>query len=210
MKVRRLFLATIFLVLLFGCSTAQPKPAADAEAKAPARESVFKTADEFDADDVAAIHAMRDQWLDAFGAGNPSPIAFMFENDAVFRLPDHLTSNPSDLFSRFTATLTFDENSRFVTDGGDPRRMTKLPWVSYYSNYKLKLTPKAGDEGVETSGQFMTRFHRQPDSSLKVARGPRVGERAPDFTLKAMKSEETIHLASLLGKPTVLIFGSYT
>jgi hypothetical protein len=35
-----------------------------------------------------------------------------------------------DLFKPFSAKLTFDEKSeQFVTDGGDPRKMTKLHWV---------------------------------------------------------------------------------
>ncbi|MEK7467159.1 MAG: hypothetical protein AAB074_07085 [Planctomycetota bacterium] len=40
--------------------------------------------------------------------------------------------------------------------------------------------------------------------------GPLVGDKAPAFTLKLLGSEETLRLRDLRGKPTVLIFGSYT
>jgi hypothetical protein len=39
----------------------------------------------------------------------------------------------------------------------------------------------------------------------------KVGDRAPDFTLKQLNSDKTFTLSSNFGKrPTVLIFGSYT
>jgi ketosteroid isomerase-like protein len=169
----------------------------------------FKTADQFDRGDVAAIRAARNQWASAFASGNPKPVEFIFTNDAVFNLPVKLSA--SQLFERYRANLVFDEKSeQFVTDGGDPRKMSKLPWVSYYSAYRLTLTPKAGGKSLETNGRLMTRFHRQPDGSLKIIRGPSVGERAPDITLNRMKGGGKVQLASLRGKPTVLIFGSYT
>lgn len=175
----------------------------------PATRDTFRTADQFDRADVAGMRAARDQWIAAFAIGNPKPVEFMFTNDAVFNMPVSLSA--ADLFSRYQAKLVFDERSeQFVTDGGDPRKMSKLPWVSYYSAYKLTLTPKAGGKPVESSGRFMTRFHRQPNGSLKVIQGPSVGGRAPDFTLNLMKGGGKVPLASLRGKPTILIFGSFT
>ena len=71
--------------------------------------------------------------------------------------------------------------------------------------------PKAVGEAIENRGRFMTRFHRQPDASLKVIRGPSVGDPAPQFTLNNMKSGAEVQLADLFGqKPSVLVFGSYT
>jgi hypothetical protein len=41
--------------------------------------------------------------------------------------------------------------------------------------------------------------------------GPKVGEEAPDFTLKTLDGEGEVTLSSFRGKkPVVLIFGSYT
>ncbi|KAF0243133.1 MAG: hypothetical protein FD180_3563 [Planctomycetota bacterium] len=40
--------------------------------------------------------------------------------------------------------------------------------------------------------------------------GPLVGEKAPAFTLNLLDSEKSLRLRDLRGKPTVLIFGSYT
>jgi len=182
------------------------------------RETPFKTAKEFDAVDVAAIRKARDQWISAFNSGNAVPVEFMFTSDAVFSLPVHASlpagdslASAREVFARFNARLAFDEPSeQFVTDGGDPRKISKLPWVSYYAAYTLTLTPKSGGDVIRSRGQFMTRFHRQRDGSLKVIRGPRVGDRASEFTLNFMKRDGKVQLSSLRGKPTVLIFGSYT
>ena len=40
--------------------------------------------------------------------------------------------------------------------------------------------------------------------------GPSVGDAAPAFKLTVLKSDKILRLKSLRGKPTVLIFGSYT
>jgi ketosteroid isomerase-like protein len=184
----------------------------------PVRESTFKTAKEFDAADVAAIRKMRDQWVASYAAGNATPVEFMFTSDAVFALPAHPSlagkepaPSARQVFDQFAAKLAFEEESeRFVTDGGDPRKMKKLPWVSYYASYTLTLTPNTGGGAIQSRGQFMTRFHRQADGSLRVIRGPRHGDRAPDFTLNKMKGGGQVQLSSLRGKPVVLIFGSYT
>lgn len=207
------FIILAALIALFtACSATTPEPTANASSDAAQKTAVretFKTAAEFDPVDLAAIRDVRNQWVSAFGAGNAKPVEFMFANDAVFNLPAQISAK--ETFDRFTANLVFDENSeQFVTDGGDPRKTTKLPWVSYYSAYRLTLTPKNGGEPVESKGRFMTRFHRQPDGSLKVTRGPRVGERASDFSLNLMKGGGKVQLSSLRGKPAVLIFGSYT
>ncbi len=213
------FIITIGLLSLLAACSATPEPAAKASSEPVQKTAVretFKTAEEFDAADVAGIRDVRNQWISAFAAGNAKPVEFMFTNDAVFTLPRSLSSGDSrasakQVFDHFAAKLLFDQKSeQFVTDGGDPRKTTKLPWISYYSRYKLTLTPKTGGNPVETEGRFMTRFHRQPDGSLKVIRGPSVGERAPDFTLNLMKGGGKVQLSSLRGKAAVLIFGSYT
>jgi ketosteroid isomerase-like protein len=186
------------------------------EAKSPGRDT-FKAADEFDRNDVAAIHKLRNEWISAFASGNIVPVEFMFTNDALFTLPPELSSKPAaastaqHLFEKFNARLVFDEKSeQFVTDGGDPRKMTRLPWVSYYAAYTLTLSPKQGGQPLQTNGRFMTRFRRQADGSLKVMRGFSIGQRTLDFTLNLMKSDGQIQLSALRGKPTVVIFGSYT
>ncbi len=173
----------------------------------------FQTAENFDPDDVRWMRESRDRWVAAFATGDTPAIEFVFEQDAVIELPEevrHMTA--AELFRAYGAELTFDESSeQFITDGGDPRVMTKLPWVSYYGDYELTLTPRAGAEPIGSSGTFMTRFHRQPDGSLDVIRGPALGDPAPRFALNEMSSGEEIGLDELLGvRPVVLVFGSYT
>ncbi len=44
-----------------------------------------------------------------------------------------------------------------------------------------------------------------------ISEGPKVGEAAPDFTLKTTDGKETVRLSKLIGpKPVVLIFGNFT
>lgn len=41
-------------------------------------------------------------------------------------------------------------------------------------------------------------------------KGPEVGKPAPDFTLKSLDGKTEVPLSKLVGRPVVLIFGSYT
>ena len=46
---------------------------------------------------------------------------------------------------------------------------------------------------------------------VAAALAARVGDPAPDFTLRKLDKTDAVHLASFSGKqPVVLIFGSYT
>lgn len=216
------FVISIASLCLFvaGCSKTKSDAVAGSAAKPAAKaqqRDTFKAADQFDPADVAAIRKMRNEWVSAFANGDADPVDFMFTDDALFNLPSELSSTGETaltakwIFKRFSAQLIFDEKSeQFVTDGGDPRKTSKLPWVSYYVPYKLTLKPRQGGHPVESDGRFMTRFRRQPDGSLRVMRGFSVGQKTLDFTLNRVRNDGTVHLSSLRGKPTVLIFGSYT
>lgn len=41
-------------------------------------------------------------------------------------------------------------------------------------------------------------------------KGPELGKPAPDFTLKSLDGKTEVQLSKLVGRPVVLIFGSYT
>ena len=204
------------LFVLAGCSPAQApagevSEAPDSVRVAPIDE--WTNAEDFAQDDVAIMYESREAWIAGFASGNAEPLDFIFEKDAVLPLPEDIAAMSAEEFvANYVAEISFDESSvQFMTAGGDPRVMTKLPWVSYRSDYTLTMTPKAGGEPIENRGTFMTRFHRQPDDSLQVIRGPSVGDPAPLFALNLMKGGGGVQLADLFGeKPTVLIFGSYT
>ncbi len=204
------------LFILSGCAATETQDVPEATGEAVPHVGPvegFQPAENFDPGDVASIGESRDAWVAAFAEGDAAALTFVFQKDAVMDLPDELAAMPGEeLLAKYSAELSFDESSeQFITDGGDPRTMTKLPWVSYYADYNLTLTPKSGGEPIRNTGRFMTRFHRQPDDSLKVIRGPSVGDPAPLFALNEMKSGDEIQLADLLGeKPTVLVFGSFT
>lgn len=201
-------------LLLVSCAPAEaPDPTESGEIPHVGPPEGFQTAENFDPDDVRWMRENRDRWSAAFAAGDPGALEFVFEQDAVIELPEVVRNMTAvELFGEYSAKLTFDESSeQFITDGGDPRVMTKLPWVSYYGDYELNLTPRSGGEPIGSTGTFMTRFHRQPDGSLEVIRGPALGESAPRFGLNEMATGEEIELEELLGeRPVVLVFGSYT
>jgi hypothetical protein len=61
---------------------------------------------------------------------------------------------------------------------------------------------------ISAGALLMLSPHSQEPPSPKPLR---VGDRAPDFTLKFLNSDQTFTLSHNFGKkPTVLIFGSYT
>ena len=212
----RPFVLCLLIVGLVGCTAADVGDVAESvesEATHVGPAEGFQTAGNFDPDDVASMHESRDEWVAAFAAGDWEALGFVFADDAVMTLPDAVSMlTAEELFEHYSAELIFDESSeRFITDGGDPRKMTNLPWVSYYGDYTLSLTPKAGGEILVSTDRFMTRFRRQPDLSLEVARGPAVGDSAPLFALNDMRAGTEVQLAALKGeRPIVLIFGSYT
>ena len=212
----RFLISCVLLISLFGCSTSETlefSEGVEAEVSSAPPVEGLQTAESFDPDDVASIRESRDRWVAAFEAGNADALSFIFSDDAVMTLPDSVSLlTGEEFFERYTVELVIDESSeRFMADGGDPRKMTKLPWVSYLLNYTLTLSPKIGGELLESSDRLMTRFHRQQDDSLKVIRGPSVGNPAPLFALNDMRGGGEVQLASLIGeKPTILIFGSYT
>ena len=213
--MRFLALPVALLLVLAGCAATETSEVAEMAETTPHVGPVegFQPPENFDQDDVASMRESRDAWVAAFAAGDAEAVDFMFEQDAVMALPEEVEGmSGEEFFNAYTAELSFDEAAeRFITDGGDPRVDTHLPWVSYYGDFNLTLTPKMGGEPISNSGQFMTRFHRQEDLSLEVIRGPSVGDPAPLFALNDMKGGGEVELASLFGeKPTVLVFGSYT
>jgi hypothetical protein len=68
--------------------------------------------------------------------------------------------------------------------------------------------PDAGRSGPSRS-TLLKGLYRQEIGSLQS--GPRVGETAPDFTLKTVDGDQEMTLSRLVGpKPVVLIFGNFT
>ena len=71
--------------------------------------------------------------------------------------------------------------------------------------------PPKKDEGP-TLGFTLTLLKGLADGELgSIYEGPAVGAKAPDFTLPTVNGKERINLAKFrAGKPTVLVFGSFT
>ncbi|XZE19090.1 deiodinase family protein [Pirellulaceae bacterium SH449] len=103
--------------------------------------------------------------------------------------------------------------------------ITEDDWLSFFreqSQDGTKLTTEEFTRGIMSgfSAGFMPGDAPNPEVLLKgffsgeigsMYEGPSVGDRAPLFELRKVKSEETIRLKSLLGdKPIVLVLGNFT
>ena len=158
--------------------------------------------------EIAAIDQLSRDWIAAFEAGDPEPVRFMFEREAIFLTAEHeamladTASSADALFENYTARLA-------LTDAVNQDE--EQNWASYKAIFELSLAPRSGGESIEFDGPFFVRFHREPDGTFEVMHGPIEGEPAPDFTLNYMKGNgASVQLSSLQDKPTVLVFGSYT
>jgi hypothetical protein len=91
--------------------------------------------------------------------------------------------------------LTFDEFRDALLAGGGPKRGGRpagLPKKDAAMRSLLVRGLFAGEIG-------------------SMNEGPRVGQPAPNFTLRTVDGKETVQLANVLGrKPVVLVFGNYT
>jgi hypothetical protein len=95
-------------------------------------------------------------------------------------------------------TLTPDELRDALLQGG-PRRMTR-PDVPKGAMAKMA----ANFRSTLVRGLFAGEIGSMNE-------GPKVGQPAPNFTLKAVDGKGTVQLANVLGKkPVVLVFGNYT
>ncbi len=107
---------------------------------------------------------------------------------------------------------------------GNDGRLTRDEWMKFFDEAaggKDHLTPEtfrnalmAGPPGGGTASKGPTQeillrglFRGELGSLLE---GPALGERAPDFRLSTPDGTKEIALADLLGKPIVLVFGSFT
>lgn len=192
----------VMAILAISCAPGEPQ--------APAPEDRVDAAPDpwplvEDPRDLRRIRELRDTWVDAFSKGDASRLGFIFDRDAVFQDLAALTGkdrplSSARLFDRFTAELIL----------GRERPVEYGEWVSYHAEYCLSLDPTDGGTPVEEIGRFMVVLDRGDDGRLEVVTGPRVGEPAPGFALSTADGTRTVRLEDLRGKPTVLLFGSFT
>lgn len=94
-----------------------------------------------------------------------------------------------------------------------------VPIVVLALGVQGQSAPKRGEESggnVEKKDAYSGRTVKSPRDGMGLIQArsrncPRVGEMAPDFTLKTADGKRSVTLSSFRGKrPVVLVFGSFT
>jgi hypothetical protein len=110
----------------------------------------------------------------------------------------------------------------FLLDRDGNGRISKKEWDEFFAKAaagKDHLTREDLREALQLPRQAKTGGGPRPDVLLKgliegelgsLYEGPRVGQTAPDFTLKTYDRKRSVTLSKLRGKPVVLVFGSFT
>ncbi len=121
------------------------------------------------AEDVAAIKALSDDYLAALNAGDAAALADIFAEDAIL-MPvsapalvgkEAIQSGMQTFVDQFTSKLT--GSTEEVEVAGD--------WAFSRNSYTGTVTPKAGGEPTEIKLKLLTIYKRQPDGSWKNYRG---------------------------------------
>jgi uncharacterized protein (TIGR02246 family) len=120
------------------------------------------------AQDVAAIKALSDDYIAALNAGDAAALADLFTEDAILMGVDApaaigketIQSGMQAFFDQFTSKLT--GSTEEVEVAGD--------WAFSRDSYTGTLTPKAGGEPTELKLKGLTVYKRQPDGSWKYYR----------------------------------------
>jgi len=118
---------------------------------------------------------------------------------------------------------------RVSTDTGAPSVQILGVDGAVLSTAPLTAAPAAGDlsltPGISTAAQRTVTIHLPGfDAAIRVGATPeagwmprpllgdlKVGQSAPDFELKTIRGDSTVHLSDTRGRvPTVLVFGSFT
>ena len=119
-------------------------------------------------EDIAAIRSVFDKGIAAANAGDAADLAAFYTEDVVVMNPNQpthigkeaLLQNLHALFDPFTVKMTAQIEE--VEVSGD--------WGFTRSSFTWTLTPKAGGEPNEDSGNWLVIWRRGPDGSWKVAR----------------------------------------
>ena len=149
--------AALVSVALFvaGCQPAaeQPEPAAEVATQA---------------EDVAAIEALADQYIASVASGDASALAALFTDDAVLMPPEAPVATGKEGVNSYYQP-TFDQFTNRLTVSGDETQLLG-DWAFRRGSYTVTRTPKAGGNSTEAGGKWLSICKRQPDGSWKIAR----------------------------------------
>ncbi|UCG33482.1 MAG: SgcJ/EcaC family oxidoreductase [Phycisphaerales bacterium] len=120
------------------------------------------------ADDVAALMRLREDWRNGWLAGDADALAALYADDPVL-MPQ---SQPEVVGKEAIRSLYQSVFEEYTVQGDGELLEVEVAgdWAFYRSTYRLKATPKAGGEPIEDTGKSLFIVRRQPDGSWKIAR----------------------------------------
>jgi uncharacterized protein (TIGR02246 family) len=143
--------------------------------------------------DEVAIEAVRQEFLEAYRAGDAVRLAACCSEDVVQLPPNEpavrgreaIRTRYQAQFDRFTCDLSVTTEELEIADA----------WAFAWGTYKIALTPQDGTLPIYDYGKYLAIFRRQQDGSWKFARDTfnsdnplsRVGEDAPILAKKKTK-----------------------
>jgi len=118
--------------------------------------------------DQMAIEAVRQEFLEAYRAGDALRLAACCSEDGVQLPPNEpavrgreaIRTRYQAQFDRFACDLSVTTEELEIADA----------WAFAWGTYKIALTPKDGTPPIYDHGKYLAVFRRQQDSSWKFAR----------------------------------------
>jgi len=149
----RLMIGSTLLLALLAGAACQPaeQPAATKDTSAA---------------DLAAITQVRDAYVAAENAGDTAAVAALYAEDGVRMAPDQPAASGR---AAIEAQLQ-QEYSMMAMELSVASRETKVAGDFGYDvgTHKIKLTPKAGGNAIESVGKHLVTLARQADGSWKI------------------------------------------
>ena len=132
------------------------------------REPAVPSAVETTGADIAALDALREQFVGLFQVGDASSLAALYTEGAILMPPEKPAATGRQAiesvfratFGQFSAKLNIDFDETKIA--GD--------WAFERGSYALTLTPRDGGEPIQESGKYLMILRRDSQGSWKLAR----------------------------------------
>jgi uncharacterized protein (TIGR02246 family) len=116
----------------------------------------------------SSIEAIRQEFLDAYKAGDAARLGACFSDDAVQLPPNEpavrgreaIVRRYSSQFDQFACELMTTTEELEVA----------APWAFAWGAYRIVLSPKSGMASIRDNGKYLAVFKRQQDGSWRFAR----------------------------------------
>lgn len=149
MRCTRMVLAALAALALGACAGSQPAPVDTAA-------------------ETAKVDVLRNEFVTAFNAGDPTAAAAGYTDDAAFMPPGReavvgkaaILAYYEHFFAQFAAHSELAPADTKILDDG---------WAYERGSSTVTLTPKAGGTPVTSTGKYLVIFKKQNDGSWKVA-----------------------------------------